>query len=163
MIPRARRGLARALAALLFLALPALPAWAEPPPCGDFLAEIGAKPAHLEFLECAPSNEAQLRVLEARYRVAGAYAAGVEDYFVRASGMARLRRNCCGWENWPEAPGARHDGALPHHRPLGPDGPADPKLSIGMSSGETLGGTTRERWGEIPWFYVDVVMYLEGP
>jgi hypothetical protein len=147
---------------LAFLGLPP-PVAAEPPACGDFLAEIQAKPEHLEFLECRPDQEAQLRVLKARYRVEGIHAAEVEEYFVRTAGMARLKRNCCGWENWPEKPGAAHDGTLAHKRPLGPEGPTEPGLSIGMSSGEALEGPTRERWGEIPWFYVDAVMYLESP
>ena len=147
---------------LVLLSLPS-PARAEPTACGDFLAEVGAKPEHLEFLECRPDNEAQLRTLKARYRVAGIHAAEVEEYFVRTAGMARLKRNCCGWENWPEKPDDAHDGSLPHKRPLGPDGPTEPNLSIGMGSGETLEGRTRELWGEIPWFYVNVVMYLESP
>lgn len=152
------------LAALLFTFLsPPSPVGAKPPACGDFLAEIGVKPEHLKFLECRPDNEAQLRTLNARYRVAGTHAAEVEEYFVRTAGMARLKRNCCGWENWPEKPGDAHDGSLAHKRPLDPDGPTEPDLSIGMGSGETLEGRTREQWGEIPWFYVDVVMYMESP
>lgn len=161
MLRAATNSLLAALA-FVFLSLPS-PTAAEPTTCGDFLAEIGSKPEHLEFLECRTDNEAQLRTLKARYRVAGIHAAEVEEYFVRTAGMARLRRNCCGWENSPEAPDAAHDGSLPHKRPLGPDGPTEPDLSIGMGSGETLEGRTRELWGEIPWFHVDVVMYLESP
>ena len=160
-----RHTVAHSLLSALLLALFALPSSvaAEPTACGDFLAEIGAKPEHLEFLECRPDHATQLRMLKARYRVAGTHAAEVEEYFVRTAGMARLKRNCCGWENWPEKPGAAHDGSLAHKRPLGPDGPTEPDLSIGMGSGETLEGRTREQWGEIPWFYVNVVMYMESP
>ncbi|MDR3175556.1 MAG: DUF4952 domain-containing protein [Desulfovibrio sp.] len=130
-----------------------------PPGCGDFLEEAGARPLHLEFVGCEAGYESQCRVLRAFYRVSGARAAEVEDYLVSATGMARLRRNCCNWENWPEAQGRQRNGRLAHL--LHPGGPANLDLSVSMGSGETLEGRTREAWTEIAWFHVTVARYLE--
>ena len=150
------RGVRFALLLFCCFLLPAV-SQAAPPACGDFLAEIGAKPAHLEFVECKPSRDAQLAVLEARYRVAGAHAAEVEKYFVDTAHMGRLEFHCCGWESWSPS-----GGSLAHNRPLAEEGPTEPNLDISMGSGESL-ISNRDRWAEIPWFYVDVLMYLESP
>lgn len=155
----------RALFLLVCLAglFPSTPARAEPPACGDFLAEVGAKPEHLEFLECGPEMSSQLRVLTARYRVAGVHAATVESYFTRTARMTPLVRVCCMWENGPGTPEYWRQGSIAHNIPLGPDGPAERYFAVSMGTGEILGGHTRDDWGEIPWFYVHAVMYLESP
>src|ERR1700704_4943432 len=78
------------------------------PRCGDFLAALAHKPAGAEFVGCEATKNAQLDVLRATYRVAGARAAAVEQHLVKTSGMARLRFLCCGWEPM------RHNRIPPH-------------------------------------------------
>ena len=89
--------------------------------------------------------------------------AAVENYFVHTAEMAPLKRICCGWENGPGTLEYSRYGMVAHNIPLGPDGPADQYFAVSMAGGETLEGADRDHWEEIPWFYVDAVMYLESP
>lgn len=134
------------------------------PVCGDFLAMAGKKPPHLEYRDCVEGKQAQIRVLRARYRVAGKYAHLVEEYLVKETGMQPLSHVCCLWESMPKD-GKRY-GHLPHSQwPKGSPESIDPILTryeISMGSGESL-VSQRENWEAIDWFYVDVELFLELP
>lgn len=89
----------------------------------------------------------QVNILEARYRVRGVDAAGVEDYLAATFGMGHLDFLCCGWES-------------PRHGWFSlPDAYA---VHVSMGSGETL-HSSRAEWALIPWFHVIVEFYLEEP
>lgn len=119
------------------------------PECGDFLAEMGLKPERLEFMTCARGMHNQLAVLRARYRVRGASAITVEADLARVSGMHELKLACCGWES------LTGHGLVKH----GPD--SQPKeYGINMYSEESP-YSSRDEWILIPWFYVDVELFLE--
>lgn len=160
LMPGMARRLARTggVAAAIGLALLVAPAGSTPHAsaadgCADFLAAVGHKPRHVQFVGCAPGHDAQLRVLQATYRVKGAHAAQVEHYLIRHTHMPPLRFLCCGWEPW--AAGAQaHHGVLPRRHP-----PAD---TVTMASGETL-VSRRADWAQIPAFHVRVTRYLDQP
>lgn len=134
----------------------------ESPVCGDFLALAGKNPASLEFLECKPAHEAQLRVLVAKYRVRGRDAAEMERHFRRTTGMGPLSFNCCFWEPVPRK-GVRY-GQLAHTRAK--EGTSEwlglTHYEIAMISEETL-HSSRDEWLLIPWFYVTVTRFLDEP
>ena len=123
------------------------------PVCDDFLKRVGKKPAHVEFIGCEATHDAQVPVLRAQYRVAGLHAAQVERYFAGTAKMAPLRFACCGWENGMPATGARH-GKFP-------SGEAFP-YEVAMNSGETI-ISRRGDWAKIPHFHVTVTLPLESP
>ena len=139
------------LALLVLCALLPHGALAEPS-CGDFLEAAGRKPANLEFVECKPGHDAQVRALFATYRVRGALAAGVEQALVRDTNMAGLRFACCGWD-LDMATHARR-GTLP--------GPEGFDYAVSMASEETP-INARSDWAEIPWFHVTLTLPLEEP
>lgn len=67
--------------------------------CGDFLAQIKKKPAHVEFAGCNYAPDRQGKPLEATYRVSGRFAAATEAYLIKAVGLNRLKRSCCLWDS----------------------------------------------------------------
>jgi hypothetical protein len=112
--------------------------------CGDFLSSAGHKPDTLEFIGCEEGVGFGLALLRARYQVRGSDAASVEEYLVRLAGIQPLRFHCCGWEAGGGPGGFDIRGNV---------------YTVWMTSGETL----EKEWGLIPWFYVDVELYLEDP
>lgn len=108
--------------------------------CSDVLAGIGRKPDRLEFVKCEKS-EGQV-LFRAHYRVPGASAASVEDFFMNAFGMGPLNTTCCLWE-----PKAGKQGQI--------DLGNNVFLIISMNSGETT-ITDRTDWNKIPFFSVEV-------
>jgi hypothetical protein len=123
------------------------------PQCGNFLKLLSKQPKHLSFLECKSKHSAQIRVLRARYRIAGIYGISVEDYFVKHARMQRLQFLCCIWETVPDKAGNRY-GYLKSK--FGFD------FEIDMGSGETV-YNKRTDWEKIDWFYVTVELPLESP
>ncbi len=71
---------------------------ATPAGCADCLAALHRKPAHLDYVGCAPQPERQGKPLRATYRVTGRFAAMVETALRRSTGLAPLRRSCCQWD-----------------------------------------------------------------
>lgn len=142
------------LGCLVGLFMQTEPAGATEPHCRDFLQHLHKKPAHLVFVGCEPGRDAQIRVLKARYRVAGADAAGVERYLHQHSKMPKLRFVCCGWE--PELRGntSNNRGTLTNLQGL--------PFDVIMGSAETL-VADRQQWKKIDWFYVTVTEPLEEP
>jgi len=127
----------------------------QPPKCADFLVDIKKKPAHLEFVACKDVNLHGLAALVSEYRVVGAHAASVEAYFVKTAGMPKLRRACCGWESLPvNAKVQRLTGLYKVQ---------ETAYEVSMASGETTIGGTRAQWKKVPYFFVNVVQYLESP
>jgi hypothetical protein len=123
------------------------------PACGNFLKSLSKQPKDLLFLECKSGHSAQIKVLRARYRVAGVHAASVEDYFVKYTRMQRLEFLCCIWETVPDKAGNRY-GHL--------NSQFEFDFEIDMGSGETL-YNQRTDWNKINWFYVTVELPLESP
>ncbi|MFJ6092073.1 DUF4952 domain-containing protein [Pseudomonas chlororaphis] len=117
------------------------------PVCGDFLAQIGNKPAFIEFLECHAEPELQTKPLRATYRLAGRDAQAAERYLGEQFRMPPLRRSCCIWD---APPGFYRD---PHSQ-LG--------YSVFMSSAETF-VDRRESWAEIDYFYLTLDLDTEEP
>ena len=108
--------------------------------CGDVLSQFGTKPERLEFLECIVVDAPQV-ALSARYRISGDLAESIEDSLKKEYEMRELYFACCGWE-----PSEGGRGSLTASGRL---------FSITMYSDETL-IDTREKWNEIPNFYVVV-------
>jgi Domian of unknown function (DUF4952) len=123
------------------------------PECGNFLKLLSKQPKNLSFLECKNGHSAQIKVLRARYRVAGIHAASVEDYFVKQTRMQRLKFVCCIWETVPDKAGNRY-GYLKSQFEF--------DFEIDMGSGETV-YNKRTAWNKIPWFYITVELPLESP
>jgi Domian of unknown function (DUF4952) len=123
------------------------------PQCGNFLKLLSKQPKDLVFLECKNGYSAQIKVLRARYRVSGVYAASVENYFVQHTGMQKLVFLCCGWETVPNQAGNRY-GYLKSQFEF--------DYEIDMGSGETV-YNQRTAWNKIPWFYLTVQLPLESP
>ncbi|MHB8267562.1 DUF4952 domain-containing protein [Bradyrhizobium sp.] len=67
--------------------------------CGDFLAEIRKKPAHLSYIGCSYLPDRQGKPLRAIYHVSGRFAAITEGYFIKSIGLNRLQRSCCQWDS----------------------------------------------------------------
>lgn len=120
--------------------------------CGDFLGAINKKPEHLEFVKCEPGFSAQVRTLEATYRVQGQHADSVEKYFIRHAGMRKLKFYCCGWE--PTIPVKMQGSA--HIK-------VDKETVYDISMGAETPMSRRSGWSKIPWFYVNVTLDLEEP
>jgi hypothetical protein len=142
------------LAGFAWLLLGLVPSFGSAKPqCGNFLKLLAKQPKHLVFLECKNGYSAQIKVLRARYRVAGVQAASVERYFVQHTKMQKLVFLCCGWETVPNKAGNRY-GYLKSQFEF--------DFEIDMGSGETL-YNKRTAWNKIPWFYVTVQLPLESP
>lgn len=140
-----------ALSAAVALPVPAVagPVAAErpekaAPACGDFLASLGRKPAHLEFVHCVPEPDRQGKPLHATYRVQGTYAAQVEAVLIRSLGLTPLKTSCCQWDAPPT-----------HYK--APDGR---EFMIVMASVETP-IQRRSAWHKIPHFDVSVRLLTE--
>lgn len=123
------------------------------PQCENFLKAFAKQPKHLLFLECKSGHSAQIKVLRARYRVAGVHAASVENDLVKQTKMQRLKFVCCIWETVPDKAGNRY-GHLKSQFEF--------DFEIDMGSGETV-YNKRTDWNRIPWFYVSVELPLESP
>ena len=152
---RAIRALSCGLA-LIFLAVvsPAVAAANVSATCADFLLEIKRKPRNLEFVECQRTVKNGLAALEAKYRMAGGDAAGVEAYLVKTAHMPKLRYVCCGWEPVPRDPKTQRLVGTYLHK--------SGQYDIVMGSGE-VAINQRARWAEISTFYVTATRYLELP
>lgn len=122
---------------------------ASPPACGDFLERLHRKPAYLQLSGCQQTHEAQVRVLEAFYRVPGPRAAQAEGYLTSSSGMPKLKFACCGWE----VPGYQF-GRF--------NTPGGQPYFVQMGSGETI-YSRRADWPKINFFNIRVISYLEEP
>lgn len=114
-------------------------------PCGDFLAELKKKPNNLIFLGCEDSGS-YLKALTAKYKVLGKDAAEIESYFQKHFQMPKLHFACCGWELSPDKGTYKNSKGL--------------EYKIEMFSEETL-IKDRNDWEKIPFFYIDVTLYLE--
>jgi hypothetical protein len=122
------------------------PAAAAPaqPTCGDFLARMKKKPAHLTYVSCKAFPDDQGKPLRATYRVSGRSAAATEAYFVHAFGMRRLKRSCCQW-----------DGPARQFRDA-----RGREYSIRMASDETP-RASRSAWRRIASFEITVETFTE--
>lgn len=130
---------------------------ADEPQCGDFLAQTGKKPPGLEFISCGTTQEFNLKVLSAEYRVPGGQAEAVEEFFMKEAGMGPLVFLCCGWEIKGYQPG------YIEHNQKWTDPDIEKRYVIRMGSGETF-HYPRELWAEkMDWFYVEAILYLESP
>ena len=112
--------------------------------CGDFLAQLDKKPAHLTYIGCSYLPDRQGKPLRAIYHVSGRYAAITEADLIRSVGLNRLKRSCCQW-----------------------DSPADQfkdangrEFSITMVSEETT-ATSRAAWPKVTTFEVVVETFTE--
>ncbi len=114
------------------------------PGCGDFLAQLHRKPAHLTYVACRAMPDRQGKPLRATYRVGGRDAAMVEAYLVRTVGLNRLKRSCCQWDSLP------HEFKDPGGR----------EFSIAMVSQETR-IASRAAWGRIATFEITVETLTE--
>jgi hypothetical protein len=112
--------------------------------CGDFLAEMNKKPAHLTFIGCSYVPDRQGKPLRAVYHVSGRYAVITESYLVRSLGLNWLKRSCCQWDS-------------PAHQFKDAKGRA---FSIMMVSDETT-VASRTKWRKIPTFEVVVETFTE--
>jgi len=125
--------------------------------CPEVLAEFDRFPKSLELIECKPVKSAQLRALEARYRVEGDRATAVEKFLHREYDLPSLRFICCGWSSMTRT----ENGQFPRGHAIYKDADAN-YYEIRMMSAETL-IVDRQKWLEIPWFYVTVTALLEEP
>nr|WP_246888690.1 DUF4952 domain-containing protein [Pseudomonas chlororaphis] len=146
--PGRNRHVNRCLSILIGPALLILASSAQAAPvCGDFLAQIGNKPAYIEFLECHAEPELQTKPLRATYRLAGRDAQAAERYLGEQFRMPPLRRSCCVWD----APPGFYRDPRSH---LG--------YSLFMGSAETF-VDRREAWGDIDYFYLTIDLDTEEP
>ena len=113
--------------------------------CADFLAQLGKKSAHVEFVRCSYLPDRQGKPLQAIYHVSGWFAARTEAYLIRAVGLNRLKRSCCQWDSpvrqFKDAKGQ--------------------EFSIAMVSEETS-ITKRTNWRKIPVFEITVETFTEN-
>jgi hypothetical protein len=118
----------------------------EPAPysCGDFLARMDKKPAHLTYIGCSYLPDRQGKPLRAIYHVSGRFAAGTEASLIRSVGLGRLSRSCCQWDS-------------PAHQFKDANGR---EFSITMVSEETA-AASRAAWREITTFEVVVETFTE--
>lgn len=116
--------------------------------CGDFLDELKKKPNNLIFLGCEKTNDAQLHVFKASYKVLGKDAVEIERYLQKYFQMPKLRFVCCGWEMSPDRGTYKNSKGFDYQ--------------IMMRSEETL-INNRSDWGKIPFFYIEVILPLEEP
>jgi len=112
--------------------------------CGDFLAQIRKKPAHVEFAGCNYAPDRQGKPLEATYRVSGRFAAATEAYLIKAVGLNRLKRSCCLWDS----------PASQYRDSIGRD------FLISMVSEETM-VSSRSGWPQIVVFEITVETFTE--
>ncbi|TQE73200.1 DUF4952 domain-containing protein [Leptospira noguchii] len=124
------------------------------PPCEDFLKLHDKKPKYLEFIQCKKTQNAQIPVLQAKYRVKGKYASEVEKYLINMFGMQPLRKICCIWETVPNLEGKRY-GSLKSGWKF--------NYSIDMGAEDQPGVNRREDWSKIKNFFVTVELDLESP
>lgn len=115
--------------------------------CGDFLSQLGKKPAYLVYQGCQQNTERQDQPFEARYAVDGKHAQQAEAYLRRAYGLPRLKRYCCAWDSTPHSWRDRRTGY---------------GYVLLMGSGETL-VRTRDAWPRIDRFVVQVDGYAQDP
>lgn len=123
---------------------------AQPPAqlrCGDFLSELGKKPAYLLYKGCQQQPDRQDQPFSARYEVAGQHAQQAEAYLHRTYGMPLLKRYCCAWDS------SLHSW---RHKRTGI------QYVLSMATEETL---VRERtgWPAITRFYLNVDAYAHDP
>ncbi|MFY9226130.1 MAG: DUF4952 domain-containing protein [Blastocatellia bacterium] len=116
--------------------------------CDDFLAKIGKKPKDLLFIECERTNQSQIDVFKASYKVLGTNAAQVENYLQNTFQMPKLHFVCCGWETSPDKGIYKNSEGFDYQ--------------IEMWSEETIIGD-RNEWEKIHFFYVSVTLPLEKP
>ena len=112
--------------------------------CGDFLRRFGTAPVpdSIEFIDCSQEPGGQA-LKSANYKVKGTGAGQVEEFLQREYSIGRLQFICCGW---------------------GPDGGAHGsffsnghQFTVIMHSWDTV-VNDRAAWGEIDFFYVEVVL-----
>lgn len=115
--------------------------------CGDFLAQLGRKPAYLVYQGCQQNRERQDQPFEARYEVDGKHARQAETYLRRTYGLPRLKRYCCMWDSAPHSWRDRSTGY---------------GYVLVMATGETL-ARTRDAWPQIDRFVVQVDGYAQDP
>jgi hypothetical protein len=112
--------------------------------CGDFLAQMDKKPAHLTYIGCSYLPDRQGKPLRAVYHVSGRFAAIAEAYLIRSVGLNRLNRSCCQWDS-------------PAHQFKDANGR---EFSITMVSDETT-AAGRAAWRKIATFEVVVETFTE--
>jgi Domian of unknown function (DUF4952) len=119
---------------------------AEPAPdgCGDFLAQMNKKPAHLTYIGCSYFPDRQGKPLRAIYHVSGRFAAATESYLIKSVGLNRLNRSCCQWDS-------------PAHQFKDANGR---EFSITMTSDETT-AARRAVWPKIETFEIVVETFTE--
>src|SRR5262249_55044088 len=110
-----------------------------PAGCGDFLAQMTKKPAHLTYISCSYLPDRQGKPLRAVYHVSGRFAAVTEADLIRSVGLNRLKRYCCQWDS------AAHPFKDANGR----------EFSITMVSEETT-AVSRAAWPQITMFEVVV-------
>ena len=115
-----------------------------PPGCGDFLAQMDKKPAHLTYIGCSYLPDRQGKPLRAVYHVSGRFAASTEADLIKSVGLNRLNRSCCQWDS-------------PAHQFKDASGR---EFSITMVSSETK-AASRAAWREIMTFEVVVETFTE--
>lgn len=121
--------------------------------CADLRTEFPDLPQELKFQGCEPSQESQLRALRSTYQINGKDSLTVENFLIANYGMAPLRFVCCGWESISDAQGRRY-GTYKDQRGYYYD--------LRMYSGEVLIPEQLQR-EDVPYFYVDIVVFLEEP
>lgn len=115
--------------------------------CGDFLGQLGKKPAYLVYKGCEQQLERQDQPFSARYEVAGQHAQQAEAYLHRTYGMLPLKRYCCAWDSTPHGWRDRRSGF---------------QYVLRMATEETL-VRARSNWPAIARFYVNVDAYAHDP
>jgi hypothetical protein len=118
----------------------------EPAPdsCGDFLAQMDKKPAHLTYIGCSYLPDRQGKPLRAVYHVSGRFASATEAYLIKSVGLIRLKRSCCQWDS-------------PAHQFKDTTGR---EFSITMVSDESV-AASRAEWRKITMFEVAVETFTE--
>jgi hypothetical protein len=114
------------------------------PVCGDFLARIQKKPAHVVFDKCTSEPARQGKPLRALYHVRGLYAVRVEAALIKSTGLNKLKRSCCQWDS----PTVQFKSAKGQ------------EYSISMVSPETT-IAKRTQWRKIPKFEIAVDLMTE--
>jgi hypothetical protein len=121
--------------------------------CTDFLNALNKKPLHLTYVGCTQEVQQGADVLEAKYTVTGKHASKVEAYFMKISGMPKIRRVCCIWESLSASNAKRvtthgiiRSGKL--------------RYEISMSSDTTI--ADRSGWYKVPHFDVSVTLYRDS-
>ncbi len=113
--------------------------------CGDFLAKLKKKPAHLQFLSCQHHAGSEGDSWLAQYRVRGLYAAEVEDFLGKNFGLVHLAKSCCQWDG----PAVDYTQAQAHYE-------------ITMASDEDSASVVtsgRSDWPKLAYFHVTVQYY----